>query len=62
MTRRLKSASGEYVGWKQQPNQPRECYVCGKPVHLNQNVGFRSAEPPLSWHFECAKGSPRGTA
>jgi hypothetical protein len=43
VTRRVKSAPHLYEGWNKMPGQPRDCYVCGKPVRLKgESVGFRT--------------------
>jgi hypothetical protein len=49
-----KSAPHLYEGWNAMPGQPRDCYVCGKPVRLKgESVGFRTSDPKQSWHFRC---------
>jgi hypothetical protein len=56
--RKKRSRPSVYEGWTE--GQPRDCYVCGKPVRISRdNCGFRTSEPRLTWHFECAKGAPR---
>lgn len=58
MARQLQSKKGTYEGWD--PLQPRDCYVCRKPVRISRdNCGFQTMEPRLTWHFECASGPYR---
>jgi NAD-dependent SIR2 family protein deacetylase len=41
-------------GWKQMPDQPKVCEVCGKPVRLNKDtIWFQTSEPKRTWHWQC---------